>query len=375
MFGNVIEPKDLVNNITNIEIPIDTEPKFVSFEDYFDPRFPRWISIALFFIGLIGNTICLIIFSQKNMRKYSTFVYLAFLSIVDLFVLTLGLGDIILISYLHYVIRNQSLIICRLLSFLIYASTHLSSFILASVSIDRAIATNFINFSKIYCKPKVAYRIIFINIFLATLINFHSFIFLGYEEQVLVENFTSVDYLEFNLTHESKSSCICGSQNGTIYDKFLDPYFKLIDLLSYAIIPFFIMAISSYMIIRVILLSNKRLNRNKKQHQSLLNKKQTQSKSTNKAKHLTYTLITLNCLFFCLVSPLVLVLILLNGKETDGSNKIVINIVYLLAYSNHSFNFVLYGFSSPPFRESLFRLLRINQIPKSTNVANLNNKL
>jgi hypothetical protein len=149
-----------------------------AFIDYFDPRFPRWISIFLFIVGLFGNTLCLVVFMQKNMRKNSTFIYLAFLSVVDLMVLLLGLGDIILISYFHFNVRAKSIYLCRFVSFLIYGSTHLSSFILASVSIDRAIATNFINYAKEYCKPVMAYKIILINIAIASFLDFHNLFFL-----------------------------------------------------------------------------------------------------------------------------------------------------------------------------------------------------
>ena len=88
----------------------------------------------------------------------------------------------------------------------------------------------------------------------------------------------------------------------------------------------------------------------------------------SKAKHLTYTLIILNCLFFCLVGPLLIVLVTYSDQMI-ANNKILLNIVYLLAYANHTFNFVLYGFSSPPFRTELFRILRINQQPSNAATA------
>lgn len=370
----------------NTHEDVNEPNKDTSFEDYFDPKFPRWISIVLLIVGLFGNTLCLVIFSQKSMRKYSTFIYLAFLAIVDLFVLTLGLGDMILISYFKFVLRNRSLFLCRFLSFLIYVFTHLSSFILASVSIDRAIATNFITFSKIYCKPKTAYKIIFLNVLIAAIINFHSLIFLGYETQNLSNTTIGVNYINLNSSGSMgllrSTSYECASEKDTLYDRFLDPYFKWIDLLSYAIAPFFTMGVCTFLIVRVLYLSNRRLNKNKPksvkiekksdQKATLLNKKATNARS-NKAIHLTYTLITLNCLFFCLVSPLVIVLIVVTGQETEGINKIVINIVYLLAYSNHSFNFILYGVSSPPFRESLFKLFRIKQNKTLRNSINVKN--
>ena len=154
-----------------------------SYEDYFDPRLPRWIAVVIFLIGIFGNLLSILVFFQKKMRKNSTFVYLAFLCVVDLFVILFGLGDILVISYFRVIIRSQSFLLCRFHTFFIYTSTHLSSFILASVSVDRAIATNCLTFAKTYCTPKYAYKILFINFLMAVAINFHSLIFLGYDQE------------------------------------------------------------------------------------------------------------------------------------------------------------------------------------------------
>lgn len=163
----------------------------VSYDDYFDHRVPKWLSVVLLLIGLFGNLLSVWVFAQRQMRKHSTFVYLAFLCFVDLYVLLFGLGDVILISYTGLVLRNKSLVICRLHTFLTYTFTQLSSFILASVSVDRAIATNAINFAKSYCKPRVAHRVIAACCALAILLNFHSLLFLGYD-----------DYSEFDVSSQ-----------------------------------------------------------------------------------------------------------------------------------------------------------------------------
>jgi hypothetical protein len=406
---NLQEEKILDQQATN-QILSSSSTNKEDYVEYFDSRFPRVLSLILLFIGLFGNLLCFYIFSQPNMRKNSTFIYLACLSIVDWFVLVLGLGDIVIISYLKTVLRDTHITVCRIHSFLTYVFTHLSSFLLASVSIDRAIATNLINFSKIYSKPQMAYKIIFLNILVAAVINFHSLLFMGYyriySTSSSINDTNLLIGVEFN-----KSSIVkefhCATESGTMYDKFLDPYFKWIDLFSYAIIPFLIMAVCTFLIIRVLFESNRRLNKKKhpnsigesklannktnsntnkndssltiemdlkqqsppsptieskasllKKPVNTINKKPANHRA-NKAKHLTYTLITLNCLFFCLVSPLVITLIALDGSEVE--NKILINFVYLLAYSNHSFNFILYGLSSPPYRESLFKIFRIKK--------------
>nr|QVK45806.1 G protein-coupled receptor [Proales similis] len=327
-----------------------------SYTDYFDPSFPKWISIVLLVIGLIGNTLCLLIFQQQQMRKNSTFTYLAFLAVVDLFVLLFGLGDIILISYFKFVLRNQSIVICRVHSFLTYAFTHLSSFTLAAVSIDRAIATNLLNFAKKYCQPSTAYKVIAFNIVLAAVMNMHSLLFLG-----------SYDLVVGGPNQSSRLEFSCASKAGSLYEHFMDPFFKWIDLLLYAIIPTTTMAICTFLIIRTLLKTNRRMA--SRRAKSTLTRKSAeptesdqvdqkliksmhsqQERKAAKAKHLTYTLITLNTLFFSLTTPLVICLIFFD----DTDNRILLNIVYLLSYSNHSINFIMYCFSSPPYRHTLF---------------------
>ena len=200
----------------------------------------------------------------------------------------------------------------------------------------------------------------------------------------------------------------CASDLGTPYDIFQDTIFKWIDLLSYAILPFFTMTVCTALIIRVLVRSNKRLtskpahsssligaNNNNKQMPSdpaigkllsvatahavaltningagggggsgSVNGKVQVAKSmaanrarTNKAKHLSYTLLTLNIVFICLVGPLVIARLVLDSSSTP-LNKMLNNVVYLLSNANHALNFVMYACSLPPYRESLVRLFR-----------------
>ena len=412
------------------------------YEDYFDPNFPRFLSVILLFIGLFGNLLSIWVFSKTSMRKNSTFIYLLFLCIVDLFVLLFGLGDIVLYSYFGFIVREKSLFVCRTHTFLTYMFTHLSSFILASVSIDRAIATNLIRFAKDYCKPHTAYKVLLFNLFLASLPNSHYLIFLGHYEERNGGAYNDTFYrnssnLISSLSSEKKLSCT--SLPSTVYDRFLDPYYNWMDLIFYAILPFLIMAVCSFFIIRVILDSNKRMKSSLSHRTStaILNasiinrvpenlrrisindeneideetpmsaqKKKTIRESArrmssamikrlvnssennpansrmNKTLHLTYTLISINTLFFCLVSPLVIMTCVVKKKEEIQNSKILYNVVYLLAYSNHSFNFVFYGLSSPPFREAIQNFFKKKKDSSSTltilslrrNTNNLLNK-
>lgn len=80
----------------------------------------------------------------------------------------------------------------------------------------------------------------------------------------------------------------------------------------------------------------------------------------NKTKNLTYLLITINLLFFFLLGPLPIVMIFIKTLDEINKNKIWINIAYLMAYSNHAFNFVFYGLTSAPYRNTVLKLFNIN---------------
>ena len=332
-------------NSTNF---IDNQP--YSYMDYFHPKFPKFLTIIFLVIGDFGNILSFFVFSKPSMRNNSVFIYFAFLSIVDLFVITLGLGDIIIISYFGIALRNESIIICRLHTFLTYLSTHLSSFVLASVSIDRAIALNSIHLSKIYCKPKMAKKVILFDFLLVFIINFHSLFFLGFYDTY--DDGTSMTSLSYNTdiiqttTKQSATETfMCASREGSIYFSFLEKYFKYADLICYAFLPFAIMIVCTILIVRVLLLST---NKFKKNNGFSVKRKRN--------RQVTYSLIILNILFLCLVSPLVFVLAFIHIEQNMDS-KIVYNIIYLLAYSNHCFNFIFYGISCPPYRSALMALL------------------
>lgn len=377
------------------------QPDESEFGDYFDASFPGWLSVLILIVGLIGNLLCLVVLCKKKMRKNSAFFYLGVLSLVDIFVLLFGLGDIILIAYFRFMIRNTNLYVCRLHSFITYVFTHFSSLLLALVSLDRAIATNLITFAKIYCRPQSAIKIMLVTFLITMIINSHYLIFLGHEKT------------ESNNTFSFE----CASSKNSTYEHFME-LFEWVDLVMYSILPFIIMTFCSFLIIRVLFNSAKRLNRSKvkynnnydtnkksKSEATITQKDKTSNLSENmpilnntittitttttttttilkipeiknikknvsnkhKHKHLSYTLITLNFIFFVLISPLVIVLVIMKNNKLSDESKILVNTVYLLAYSNHSLNFFLYGFSSPPFREEVFHLMPF--IKKSNQMA------
>jgi hypothetical protein len=97
-----------------------------------------------------------------------------------------------------------------------------------------------------------------------------------------------------------------------------------VDLFFYAIFPFIVMLICSTIIIITIFKSTSKL---KRHSQSLVSKKRI-----IKNLQLSYILLVTNCLFFLLVSPLVV----LNALNKIQQDTVLTTSVYILAYANHA---------------------------------------
>ena len=97
------------------------------------------ILIIIITIGLIGNSLNLIIFGKKNMRKISTFKFLFCLSANNLLVLAIGATDVLINNIFQFEIRTYSMELCKLHTYFTYVVTHIGSIILIVVNIERTI--------------------------------------------------------------------------------------------------------------------------------------------------------------------------------------------------------------------------------------------
>ena len=131
---------------------------------------------SLLILGLIGNGLSIVIFSQPSMRKYTTFRYLTFISILDLGSLYTGCGPMVLQVYFDLDIRVINQVTCKMTSFIVYFFTHSSSMLLALMSVDRTIAIT-IQIGKILSTPKTATKLFIAIVILIALLNAHFLIF------------------------------------------------------------------------------------------------------------------------------------------------------------------------------------------------------
>lgn len=310
--------------------------------DIYDPRITRPFALVCLFVGSIGNSLSFIVFTQKQLRTHSTFRYLAYLSIIDLVVLYLGLGNIILRDYFFIDIRGQHLFLCKFHTFLTYVTTQLSSWVLTIVSIDRAIACTVIQLNKRICRPKSADRIFFGMCVIVSLINSHILLFMGSKRTIkhTSSSNTSISYQDI---------VICTHNTSNIYFKFFEKPYNIIDLLSYVLIPFIIMTICACIIAYRLFFSLSHTT----MHVAIKGKTRN---GTRRAKQISYMLLTLNLVFVILLTPVVLGQIFQDLNQ-EHRYRLYNSITLLMSYSNHALNFVLYGLASPQFRLTLKQLL------------------
>lgn len=321
-----------------------------SLSDIYDPRLTRPFALICLFIGSIGNSLSFIVFTQKQLRTHSTFRYLAYLSVVDLVVLYLGLGNLLLRDYFDFDIRERSLWLCKFHTYLTYVSTHLSSWILTLVSIDRAIACTVIQLNKRFCRPKSADRIFLIMCFVIALINSHILFFMGSKQTVLSPPSSS----SLNNISSYREVIICTHNTSRTYFQFFEKPYNIIDLFSYVLIPFLIMTICAGIIAYRLFFSLSRTT------MKISIKGETRRGGTHRAKQISYMLLILNLVFVILLAPIVIGQIFQNLNE-EHRYRLYNSITLVLSYSNHALNFVLYGIASPQFRLTLKQLLGCHQ--------------
>jgi hypothetical protein len=312
--------------------------------DIYDPRITRPFAFICLFIGSIGNSLSFIVFTQKQLRTHSTFRYLAYLSIVDLIVLYLGLGNIILRDYFLIDIREQNLFLCKFHTFLTYVTTHLSSWILTIVSIDRAIACTVVQLNKRFSRPKSADRIILIMCIIILLINSHILLFMGSKQTIIYSSNNNNNNISLY-----KEIIICTHNTSKIYFQFFEKPYNIIDLFSYVLIPFVIMTICAGIIAYRLFFSLSKTTMNRAIKGKTRN-------GTHRAKQISYMLLILNLVFVLLLAPIVIGQIFQDLNQ-EHHYRLYNSITLSLSYSNHALNFVLYGIASSQFRLTLRKLL------------------
>ena len=389
------------------------------------------VSPIIFIIGIFGNLISFCIFRSEKMKHLPTFRFLSYLSMIDCLYILIGIPHIISITFFNYDFRNTSNFMCSIHSFFTIYLSHLSSNVLAIIGVFRSYeitshnniskkngllnkkikdhtnknvnwsySSNHLTFcerlSSSFGKAEQIFLAILILLFLC---DSHFLLMMRLTEQIYSNN------NETNILYSNKTNltiCHPSPEDENFYYEFYIVIWPWIDMVLYSYMPFLIMVTSTCIIISKLFKANKNLNdKSRSYYQNYEKSKSINLQSVNenseinvnadelsvgfkqKRNELIYEemkrrtkrnnqvyklLISLNVLFFILVTPLVLCNSL---KVLKIENEFILEFVYILAYLNHCLNFVFYSLSCEMYRVILLTYFR--KIFKAFNVDTLNN--
>lgn len=244
-------------------------------------------------LGLIGNTIMLIIFSQHSLRKLTVSAYFRAMAVVNLFI-NLNLLKIFALLQYGYSLTQQSRFSCKAIMFAIYVSGALSAWYLVAAGIDRLLTivypTRFPciqreRTSRIVILSLAAYNIVFY---------FHMLI----DYDLVLTNAANVSNTTdfFNLTAYKKVGSCKSINENALY---------ISDLVNTAILPFSIMLATSLATVVGVFNSRARV----RKFASRSNSNNSRTASTNRVVvksrdiKFTITMLILNVFFFITNAP------------------------------------------------------------------------
>lgn len=281
---------------------------------------------VIFVLGLLGNILSSILFSVTKLNQTSCGTYFLLLAIFDSLALIGGLHHCLTIGY-HVSVPNA--MYCRARNFLLYMSMDMSSWMVVAISVDRYLKMKYPIKARMYGTRKLSIIISVIIIVVFTIKNFHLL-------TVFIGDFTTdaVDNCDPNPEYPS-------------YVFFFQNVWPWIDLITYALFPFLIVAFCNCWIIR-----DQYKRRVKLPHRNL-------DKSL-----ISLLLVSSTSLILCNLPITILAVIYpyislsYDSKDSYDGVAFAFDILRLPSYASLALNFYLYYYTSSLFRQQTVLLYR-----------------
>ena len=288
-------------------------------------------------IGLIGNTLSLLVMIKPNNRKMSTCIYMVAISINDNLMMLLALHN----WSLRMVGFEWPLVQCKLINWLTASVLQNSRYQILAMTVDKYIAVKWPHRAATYSTPRKV-QFILIGIFIFTLIYnvFHIF-----------------------LSSMVKGKCRANAVGGTILK-----VFTWVNFLNNGIIPISMLIYMNYFIVQTIKHSGKMFG-SKFQHDTShmkMGMDTRQRKMKNAENQVTIMLLLVTTLFIILQIPTYTRYIYMAFVVQDTHSKFASLILFsfithaLLVPSN-GINFFLYCISGKKFRDDLKEMVCCNR--------------
>lgn len=285
---------------------------------------------VIIIVGTIGNILSFIIWMKRRLRRTSTFFYLAMLAVSDtVFLIISGLKTWVRIwSYVE--LLHVSIISCKVITFIVHSSLHISAWLIVAVTIERFLAVWFPLRANGMCSFRRVKIVTMSIVVVFLLLNSH---FFWTAELVSTDNPESPDQLE--CTTNTTKVCV---------------YFPWFNIIIFSVIPSVLVLILNLLIIFCLL-----------KHRETLKCAMTKNDQHMQSIHrrLAVILLTISFVWIFTTVPTTLTFII---KRTDKdmesrAQAILLRVLsYILLYINHAINFFLYCMTGRLFRLELKRL-------------------
>lgn len=310
----------------------------------------RIYPIVFLLIGTIGNLLSVYVVLRSKLRRYSTFTYLAFLSIVDLIVLYTFAINFLLHAWWNIDLQQVSLAACKIYSFSIYFFPQASAWILTAVSIDRVLAL-----TRGIRKPRKT-RITYTTLLVIFLILFPLNVqFLFYDNTYQMDEVIDDEHgHKYRIVDTDMDINVvqCSLENIEEYAKFYRNVWVYVDGVVNVYLPFALMFLCSTIIFLNVLRTMGNANNSKKR---LV------------ARNLSTMLLSINTMFVFLTAPIVIYLMfekqLLSSNSSEchirvkAKFKMIKLFFIILMNANHTGNILVYCLTGTEFRTQLFHVL------------------
>lgn len=297
-----------------------------------------YIAPFIFFIGIAGNVLSLLVFSQKEFRDSVASVYFRALAVTDIMVLISNLfvswlkeKRIIPLQPSSITFEDDYHAFCFLVPLVKDWSHHLSGALISAIAIDRYIAVKLPHQYKSLCTKK---RAVFVTCVLIIIL-------FGVNSPVLAVS---------RILEQDDGGTVC--QNNTSYEFF--NIIRWIEVTFYCIIPLTILLFCNVQII--IALSKASTKWAKVASPGVTKQKK------NKSTSVTFILIGASVGYLLCTFPYFFSVFYLNLGDihwTEKHNKQIINFMSVLLFNvNSASNFWLYLVSGSIFRQALWKLVK-----------------
>ncbi|XP_074654676.1 uncharacterized protein LOC141908491 [Tubulanus polymorphus] len=289
-------------------------------------------------LGIIGNTLTVVIFNRKSLRNTSYSWLFTCLAVSDSGYLCTGLVRRWVVFYRNYDFRMWHWFVCTLHYFLTYVFSQLSPWMLILITIERCVSVVAPMRAKIICSRK---RMIYASI-LMTLI-------------ILLAN----SHMLYGIRIVLPFGC---EEKDDDYSDFWFDYWVHVELFLTTLGPFMILLLCNAVIIISIKRSQMRqaaMTNTATSSGSSGGGASTKTRKQNQTESITVMLVATNFMFVFTSLPFSVYLLL-----PTFEHKLVDACFSLLSYVNYAINFWLYCFTGRRFRTELYELCRCR--PKKT---------